>query len=198
MSAGTKQETVAQNQRAKNALASLERRKARAAALAKDIATRATEAATLSAHIAGEMDQWTRIASTLVSKAENGFPCITTAPTDHAGTITVTSKLVEANEAKSGGGTAKGTPVPTTCEADPTKTMQAVDWSNVTSTIEKATGGILKEFTIGTPTSGSQDSCPLTSVAGEGSAGSYRNWRMAGVFNVTFSTNLIGSRSARI
>ncbi|KAH8610527.1 hypothetical protein ERJ75_001092800 [Trypanosoma vivax] len=126
MSASTKQETVAQTQRAKNALASLERRKARAAALAKDIATRATEAATLSAHIAGEMDQWTRIASTLVSKAENGFPCISTAPTDHAGTITVTSKLVEANEAKSGSGTAKGKPVP--ADATPTQPRQCRRW----------------------------------------------------------------------
>ncbi|CCD18342.1 hypothetical protein, conserved in T. vivax [Trypanosoma vivax Y486] len=193
MSARTKQEAVAQSQRATHALASLERQKARAAQLAKAIATSAAEAATLSAHIAGEMDQWTRIASTLVSKAENGFPCITTAPTDHAGTITVTRNLVEANAAKSGSGTAKGTPVPTECDDDPTKTMQAVDWSNVTSTIDQARGKILKEFTIGSPTSGSQNSCPLTSVAGRDSAGSYREWRMAGVFNVTFKTNLIGT-----
>ncbi|CCD18957.1 hypothetical protein, conserved in T. vivax [Trypanosoma vivax Y486] len=192
MSARTKQEAVAKSHRAKNALESLERQKAGAAALAKDIATRAAEAATLSAHIAGEMDQWTRIASTLVSKATNGFPCITTNPGEHAGTIALTRKLVEANEAQSGDGTAKGKPVPTACDADPTKQMKAVAWSNVTSTIETAQGGILKEFTIRTPTSDSQDSCPLTSVAGEGSAGSYRDWRMAGVFNVTFSTNLIG------
>ncbi|CCD18951.1 hypothetical protein, conserved in T. vivax [Trypanosoma vivax Y486] len=193
MSARTKQEAVAKNQRAKNALASLERRKAEAAALAKDIAISATEAATLSAHIAGEMDQWTRIASTLVSKATNGFPCITTNPNSNAGTITVTSKLVEANEAKSGTGAAKGTKVPAACDADPTKTMPAVDWSNVTSTIEQAKGGILAEFTISSPTSSNQDTCPLTSVAAAGSAGSYRDWRMAGVFNVRFSTNLIGT-----
>ncbi|CCD19470.1 hypothetical protein, conserved in T. vivax [Trypanosoma vivax Y486] len=193
VSAGMKQEAVAKSQRAKNALASLERRKAGAAALAKDIATSAAEAATLSAHIAGEMDQWTRIASTLVSKATNGFPCITTNPTANAGTITVTSKLVEANEAKSGTGAAKGAPVPTECDADPTAEMQAMAWSNVTSTNEQAKGGILAEFTISSPTSSNQDTCPLTSVAAAGSAGSYRNWRMAGVFNVRFSTNLIGT-----
>ncbi|CCD20409.1 hypothetical protein, conserved in T. vivax [Trypanosoma vivax Y486] len=192
MSARTKQETVAQTQRATHALASLERRKARAAALAQAIATRATEAATLSAHIAGEMDQWTRIASTLVSKAESGFPCITSDPTTHAGTITLTSNLVEANEAQSGTGTAKGAPVPAECDDDPTEEMKAIAWANVTSAIATAEGGILNEFEIGTPTSGSQDSCPLTSVAGAGSAGSYRDWRMAGVFNVRLSNSLMG------
>ncbi|CCD21794.1 hypothetical protein, conserved in T. vivax [Trypanosoma vivax Y486] len=195
MSARTKQEAVAQSQRATHALASLERRKARAAKLAQAIATSAAEAATLSAHIAGEMDQWARIASTLVSKATSGFPCITTAPNSNAGTINLSRNLVAANEAQSGTGTAKGTPVPTECDADPTAEMQAVQWSNVTSAIEQAQGGsgILKKFTISSPTSGSQDSCPLTSVAAAGSAGSYRNWRMAGVFNVTFSTSLVGT-----
>ncbi|CCD19873.1 hypothetical protein, conserved in T. vivax [Trypanosoma vivax Y486] len=195
MSAGTKQETVAASQRATHALASLERQKARAAALAQAIATSAAEAATLSAHIAGEMDQWARIASTLASKATSGFPCITTNPSSNAGTITVTRNLVAATEAQSGSGTAYGKPVPTECDADPTAEMQAMAWSNVTSAIDQARGGsgILKQFTISTPTSGSQDSCPLTSVAAAGSAGSYRDWRMAGVFNVTFSTNLIGT-----
>ncbi|CCD20516.1 hypothetical protein, conserved in T. vivax [Trypanosoma vivax Y486] len=193
MSARTKQEAVAQNQRATHALASLERRKARAAQLAKAIATRATEAATLSAHIAGEMDQWTRIASTLVSKAESGFHCITTNPSSNAGTITVTSNLVAADQARSGSGTANGKPVPAECDADPTAEMQAWAWSHVTGALEQARGEVLKEFTIGSPTSSSQDSCPLTSVAGAGSAGSYRDWRMAGVFNVTFSTSLVGT-----
>ncbi|CCD19214.1 hypothetical protein, conserved in T. vivax, partial [Trypanosoma vivax Y486] len=192
MSAGRKQETVAQNQRAKNALASLERQKARAAALAKAIATSATEAATLSAHIAGEMDQWTRIASTLVSKAQSGFPCITTNPNSNAGTINLSRNLVAANQEQSGGSSAYGKPVPAECDADPTGEMQATKWSHVTSAIDQARAGsgILKKFTIGTPTSSSQNSCPLTSVAEAGSAGSYRDWRMAGVFNVTFSTNL--------
>ncbi|CCD18310.1 hypothetical protein, conserved in T. vivax, (fragment), partial [Trypanosoma vivax Y486] len=195
MSARTKQEAVAASQRATHALASLERQKARAAALAQAIATSAAEAATLSAHIAGEMDQWTRIASTLASKATSGFPCITTNPSSNAGTITVTRNLVAATEPQSGSGTANGKPVPAECDADPTAEMQAMAWSHVTSAIDQARGGsgILKKFTISSPTSGSQDSCPLTSVAAAGSAGSYRDWRMAGVFNVTFSTNLIGT-----
>ncbi|KAH8610495.1 hypothetical protein ERJ75_001095600 [Trypanosoma vivax] len=195
MSARTKQEAVAQNQRATHALASLERQKARAAALAKAIATSATEAATLSAHIAGEMDQWTRIASTLFSKAQSGFPCITTNPNSNAGTINLSRNLVAANQEQSGGSSAYGKPVPAECDADPTGKMQATKWSHVTSAIDQARAGsgILKKFTIGTPTSSSQNSCPLTSVAEAGSAGSYRDWRMAGVFNVTFSTNLIGT-----
>ncbi|CCD19930.1 hypothetical protein, conserved in T. vivax [Trypanosoma vivax Y486] len=193
MSAGTKQEAVAASQRATHALASLERQKARAAALAQAIATSAAEAATLSAHIAGEMDQWTRIAATLVSKATSGFPCITTNPNSNAGTISVSSNLVRQTEPQSGSGTAKGKPVPTDCDADPTAEMQAMAWWNVTSAIERARGEILKEFTISSPASSKQDSCPLTSVAAAGSAGSYRDWRMAGVFNVTLSTNLIGT-----
>ncbi|KAH8610489.1 hypothetical protein ERJ75_001096400 [Trypanosoma vivax] len=195
MSARTKQEAVAASQRATHALASLERQKARAAALAKAIATSATEAATLSAHIAGEMDQWTRIASTLFSKAQSGFPCITTNPSSNAGTINLSRNLVAANQEQSGGSSAYGKPVPAECDADPTGKMQATKWSNVTSAIDQARAGsgILKKFTIGTPTSSSQNSCPLTSVAEAGSAGSYRDWRMAGVFNVTFSTNLIGT-----
>ncbi|KAH8610514.1 hypothetical protein ERJ75_001093500 [Trypanosoma vivax] len=193
MSARTKQEAVAQNQRATHALASLERRKARAAALAKAIATRAQEAATLSAHIAGEMDRWTRIASTLVSKAESGFPCITTDPNTNAGTINLSRNLVAANEAQSGTGAAKGTPVPTECDADPTKKMKALAWSHVTGALDQARGEVLKEFTIVSPTSSSQDSCPLTIVAEASSAGSYRDWRMAGVFNVRLSTSLIGT-----
>ncbi|KAH8610521.1 hypothetical protein ERJ75_001093600 [Trypanosoma vivax] len=195
MSARTKQEAVAASQRATHALASLERQKARAAALAQAIATSAAEAATLSAHIAGEMDQWARIASTLASKATSGFPCITTNPSSNSGTITVTRNLVAATEPQSGSGTANGKPVPAECDADPTAEMQAMAWSHVTSEIDQARGGsgILKKFTISSPTSGSQDSCPLTSVAAAGSAGSYRDWRMAGVFNVTFSTNLIGT-----
>ncbi|CCD19516.1 hypothetical protein, conserved in T. vivax, partial [Trypanosoma vivax Y486] len=117
MSAGTKQEAVAASQRATHALASLERQKARAAALAQAIATSAAEAATLSAHIAGEMDQWARIASTLASKATSGFPCITTNPSSNAGTITVTRNLVAATEPQSGSGTANGKPVPAECDA---------------------------------------------------------------------------------
>ncbi|CCD20369.1 hypothetical protein, conserved in T. vivax [Trypanosoma vivax Y486] len=141
------------------------------------------------------MDQWARIASTLVSKATSGFPCITTGATSNAGTITLGSNLVAADQARSGGGTAYGKPVPTECDAGPTAEMQPTKWSHVTSANEQAQGGsgILKKFTIGAPTSGSQNSCPLTSVAEAGSAGSYRDWRMAGVFNVTFSTNLIGT-----
>ncbi|CCD20827.1 hypothetical protein, conserved in T. vivax [Trypanosoma vivax Y486] len=141
------------------------------------------------------MDQWARIASTLASKATSGFPCITTNPSSNAGTITVTRNLVAATEPQSGSGTANGKPVPAECDADPTAEMQAMAWSHVTSAIDQARGGsgILKKFTISSPTSGSQDSCPLTSVAAAGSAGSYRDWRMAGVFNVTFSTNLIGT-----
>ncbi|CCD18190.1 hypothetical protein, conserved in T. vivax, partial [Trypanosoma vivax Y486] len=140
MSARTKQEAVAASQRATHALASLERQKARAAALAQAIATSAAEAATLSAHIAGEMDQWTRIASTLVSKATNGYPCITTSPSSNAGTITLSRNLAAATEAQSGGGTAYGKPVPAACDADPTAEMQATKWSHVTSAIATAKG----------------------------------------------------------
>ncbi|CCD21005.1 hypothetical protein, conserved in T. vivax [Trypanosoma vivax Y486] len=195
MSARTKQEAVAASQRATHALASLERQKARAAALAQAIATSAAEAATLSAHIAGEMDQWARIASTLASKAQSGFPCITTNPSSNSGTIHVTRNLVAATEPQSGSGTANGKPVPAECDADPTAEMQAMAWSHVTSEIDQARGGsgILKKFTISSPTTSSQNGCPLTSVAGRDSAGSYRNWRMAGVFNVRPETGLIGT-----
>ncbi|CCD19452.1 hypothetical protein, conserved in T. vivax [Trypanosoma vivax Y486] len=195
MSAPTKQEAVAYMLRAMHALVSREGQKVQPGAFCKAIATSAAKAATLSAHIAGEMDQWARIASTLVSKATSGFPCITTDPSSNAGTITLTRNLVAATEPQSGSGTAKGTPVPTECDADPTAEMQATKWSHVTSAIEQAQdrSGILKKFTISSPTSSSQDSCPLTSVAAAGSAGSYRDWRMAGVFNVTFSTSLIGT-----
>ncbi|KAH8610496.1 hypothetical protein ERJ75_001096200 [Trypanosoma vivax] len=193
MSNGMRQDAMKRTQKAKNALESLERKKAGSAQLAKAIAKKAAEQATLSAHIAGEMDQWARIASTLVSKATSGYPCITTAPTGDAGTIDLEANLVDANEAQSGTGTARGRPVPNACDADPTAEMQAWAWSNVTSTIEHAKDGILKKFTIGTPTTSSQNGCPLTSVAGRDSAGSYRNWRMAGVFNVRPETGLIGT-----
>ncbi|KAH8610488.1 hypothetical protein ERJ75_001096600 [Trypanosoma vivax] len=194
MSARTKQEAVAASQRATHALASLERQKARAAALAQAIATSAAEAATLSAHIAGEMDQWARIASTLASKATSGFPCITTNPSSNAGTITVTRTWLQQQSHSRAAAQLTANQYPP--NATPTQPRKCKRWrgrmSQARST-KRGRSGILKKFTISSPTSGSQDSCPLTSVAAAGSAGSYRDWRMAGVFNVTFSTNLIGT-----
>ncbi|CCD20664.1 hypothetical protein, conserved in T. vivax, partial [Trypanosoma vivax Y486] len=165
MSDEMRQDAMKKGKRARNALASLERQKAQAAKLAQAIATSAAEAATLSAHIAGEMDQWARIASTLVSKATNGFPCITTNPKGHAGAIDLRSGLVDETQNQSGGNTAYGKPVPSACNADPTGAMHAMAWSNVTSEIAAAKAGVLTKFEIESPTSSSQDSCPLTSVA---------------------------------
>ncbi|KAH8610515.1 hypothetical protein ERJ75_001094800 [Trypanosoma vivax] len=124
----------------------------RAAALAKAIATSATEAATLSAHIAGEMDQWTRIASTLVSKARrlpvhHHEPNTTPAPS-------LKQKLGCSERGTVGRGQLRQ-PVPAECDADPTgKCRRGVVACHKR---DRPSGGRDPEkFTIGTPTSSSQ------------------------------------------
>ncbi|KAH8610524.1 hypothetical protein ERJ75_001092400 [Trypanosoma vivax] len=157
MSARTKQEAVAQSQRATHALASLERQKARA-----QHSRRPSRQAQQKRPHSQRTSQakWTngRASQALSLPRQRAASRASPRTEQQRRHITVTRNLVAATEPQSGSGTANGKPVPAECDADPTAEMQAMAWSHVTSAIDQARAGsgILKKITISSPTSGSQ------------------------------------------
>ncbi|KAH8610490.1 hypothetical protein ERJ75_001095400 [Trypanosoma vivax] len=112
MSAGMRQDAVKRTQKATHALASLERKKAGAAQLAKAIAKKQQKRphSQRTCRRNGPMDT-SRKHSRLQSNER--LPVHHHDPTGDAGTIDLSRNLVAANQEQSGGSSAYGKPVPT-------------------------------------------------------------------------------------